>query len=362
MKALILLIFLFLVNVGLEARSVFYESSQSLAMGGSNPAVSDGYQALFSNPAALGLVTESKYSFINASLSQNNVYDEFNSIVSDLSSQNEVAQRSKNYNSLSKVMGENAWSDVAATMYYLGSTGFGTSLQYRETRLYSLYNPVSPVLSSKVDRDLMLTGSIARSFSQEQVLFKDRAVGWWGASFKFLNRNSADKSFDFEDFALLDTNAVKDTDLTGAAFDFDFSVLWQLNNAWNTTIGLLAGNILNSEISSSIGRLKRYYSAGISVKPLSGPQERNDRLLLAMSYHEDGSQRSRFAQLRMGARLKLSPNAAVLAGIRGGYLTGGLAFSYRDFIFEAATYAQELGRSAADREDRRYSASIRLEF
>lgn len=359
---LLLCLLLLTAVVAQAARPISYESPRSLAMGGAFVAIADDHQAMFSNPAGLGLNQKKAFSVINSTFIVNDDYETVNSRINRLTDAELPASRSQNYSTLLEAMGKvghRNWSNLA---YYLGSTGFAAALYYNEKETYSVSNPVSPVLESQVDKDTVLMGSVARPFDEAQVLFKDRATGWWGTTVKFASRNSTTTSYGAKDFSALTADAVKDANLTGATLDFDLGALWQLNNPLNPSLGFMVGNVLGSEFSSEVGSLRRHYAAGISIKPLSGPPERNERLIFALDYWDDGRDTSSFNKVRLGSQLRVSDHIHLLAGLRSGYLTGGFTLAWRDLHLQAATYSEELGKRPGDKEDRRYTASLNLEF
>ena len=67
-------------------------------------------------------------------------------------------------------------------------------------------------------------------------------------------------------------------------------------------------------------------------------------------------------KIRLGASVKLARGFHLLAGVKGGYLTGGLDYSWNDLTFTASTYGEELGTRPGDREDRRYAVDASLRF
>lgn len=341
---------------------LIYETSRSLGMGGTSVAIADDQQALFSNPAGLGMRTTSAYSVLNAFAERNDDYDTVSNHIDSLTDSDTAGGRTGNYNNLMEIMGKTghqAWSTMG---YYLGGTGFGMAAYYREAETFSVENPSSPVVNSRVDKDTVLSGSFARTYNESQILFKDRATGWWGGTLKFATRKTTDQTFYARDFAALTPSVLKDTDRTGVTLDCDLGGLWQLNNPWRTTIGIFAGNLLSSEFSEEAGTLKRQFAIGTSIKPLTGPPERNEKLLLAADYWETGDNRNGLAKVRLGMQLRLSKYIQLLTGLRSGYPTAGLAFAWHDLKIQASTYGEELGQRPGDREDRRTSVTATLEF
>ncbi|MDD3148260.1 MAG: conjugal transfer protein TraF [Candidatus Riflebacteria bacterium] len=343
-------------------RPLTYETSRSLGMGGTSVAIADDQQALFCNPAGLGMRTTSAYSVLSATGDRSEDYDNVSDHIDKLTDSDTSASRAANFNNLMNIMGKTGYQSWSAMAYYLGGTGFGMAGYYRETENFSVENPSSPLVKSRVDKDAVLTGSFARGYGESQILFKDRATGWWGGTLKIASRKTADHTFYARDFAALMPEALRDTERSGVAMDFDLGAIWQLNNPWQATLGLFAGNLLNSSFSEEAGNLKRQFAIGASLKPLTGPPERNEKLLLAADYWETGENTTGLAKLRLGMQLRLSRHLHLLAGLRGGYPTGGIAFAWHDLKVQAASYGEELGQRPGEREDRRTSVSANLEF
>jgi hypothetical protein len=344
------------------ATPVIYETSRALGMGGACVAIADDQQALFCNPAGLGMQNEKAYSIANGFFERNDEYDKVDSHISALTSDDTAGSRNSNFNNLIEIMGKQGWQAFSNLAYYLGGTGFGMAVYYRESEHFAVSNPVNPSISSKVEKDTLLSGSIARSFNETQNLFNDRATGWWGATMKFVSRKATDKTYFARDFAALNESILRNTDKAGATLDFDLGAIWQLNNAWKPTLGIFAGNILSSEFSDDIGTLKRQLAVGASFRPLTGPPERNEKLLVAIDFWENGDDRSSLSKFRMGAEFKLSRHFFIQTGIRSGYFTGGAGITWNDWRFQASTYSEELGQNPGDDEDRRYSCSATWEF
>ena len=345
-----------------DARQFVYESARTLGMGGASVAVASDHQALFTNPAGLGLQTQSSYSVINVLAEQNEEYSKVNGRIKRLSDDDTSASRSANYNNLMEIMGEAGYQAWSAMGYYLGSTGFGMAAYYRDSEQFAVENPANPVVKSAVYQDAVLSGSIARGFNETQMLFKDRTIGWWGATMKVATRKTTEQNYYARDFAALTPKLLKDTDRSGATLDFDLGALWQLNNAWQTSLGLFVGNVLSSDYSEEAGTLERQFAVGATIKPLTGTPERNEKLVLAADYWENGDDKTALTKLRLGMQVQIAKGLHFLCGLRGGYPTAGFALSWYDLRLQAATYGEELGQRPGEKEDRRYAASINLEF
>ncbi|MFA6748459.1 MAG: hypothetical protein WCS82_01125 [Candidatus Riflebacteria bacterium] len=339
-----------------------YENARSLAMGGVSVSLADDEQALFCNPAGLYLRESNGYSLINPFMAENKDFDSVLGAIDGLSNEDTAASRGENMRKLRAVMGKTGYRNRSNMAYYIGKTGFGTAAYYSDRETYSVENPVNPRLNSRVDKDMVFSASIARSLSEEHMLFKDKTSAWWGATMKIATRKRADSSYFIRDFSALTPELVKDTDSSGTTMDFDVGGLWQLNNPFNPTIGFFVGNILGSKFSSDAGKLERQFAIGGSIRPLTGDAERNKRIVLAAEYWDNGKEGNFFTKVRLGSEIKIANSLSLHAGVRSGYPTGGLSFAWHDVRLQAAVYSEELGKRPGDFEDKRYAFGATLEF
>ncbi len=148
----------------------------------------------------------------------------------------------------------------------------------------------------------------------------------------------------------------------GACLDFDAGTFWRLKNDWDTTLGLQAENLFETEVDPTIGKLRRQVAAGVAIRPLSGPPERKRKLLLTGDLWDLTEGGSFFSKLRLGAEAVIRPWLSIRGGLRGGYLTAGATADFHEARLDFATYSDELGPRPGDREDRRYSLSFGFEF
>ncbi len=341
----------------------FYDNARSLGMGGVSVTYTDDYMTLYRNPAGLGLQKKKSFSVLSPTFSRNSDYSNVIDNINALNDSDTAANRSSNFRHLEGIMGKSGYQCWSDTAYYISENGIGLSIRYNDYQYYSIENPSSPRIRSSIYKDTVFSGSYSRPFEDEgQNLFRDKATGWWGVSLKVASRKMTETSFAARDFAALTPRALKDTDRTGLAFDADAGALWQLTNPMKTTFGMFIGNLLKAKYSDETGRMKRVYSVGASIKPLTGEQERNDKLLLACEYIDDGEHINCINKIRLGATIKLARGFHLLAGVKGGYLTGGLDYSWNDLTFSASTYGEELGIRPGDREDRRYAVDASLRF
>ncbi len=340
-----------------------YDNARSLGMGGVSVAVDNDYLFLYRNPATLGLHKNSSYSVLSPSFSRNSDYSNVIDNINALNDSDTLANRSSNFRHIQNIMGKTGYQNWSNTAYYVGENGFGLSVRYDDYQFYSIENPTSPKVKSSIYKDTVFTGSYARTFEDDsQSLFTDKSIGWLGVTAKIASRKMTESTYTARDFAALTPKALKDTDRSGLAFDLDFGALWQLTNPIKPTIGVFIGNLFESKFSDETGRLKRWYSIGMSIKPLPGDIERNNKLVLACEYLEDCSHINSLNKIRLGARFQVYKGLHLLTGVKGGNLTAGLDYSWHDLTFTASTYGEELGIRPGDREDRRYAVDASLRF
>ena len=362
-KSLLLILLVFFICDSVKASTpLVYENARSLAMGGVSVSVADDEQVLYCNPAGLGLVTKSEFSIVNPFYGKSKHFDSLLDSIDSLSDNDTAASRAANMNNLMKVMGKYGWRNRSNMAYYIGSDGFGVTAYYSDNEVYSVDNPVNPRVNSKVDKDIVISASIARPFSDDQRVFKDKTSAWWGATMKVASRKTTNSSYFIRDFSALNPGLLKDTDKSGVALDFDLSAMWQINNPMNPTLGLFVGNVLNAKFSDDAGNLERQLGIGASIKPLTGDLERSNRIMLAAEYWDNGSEGNFFKKMRFGGQFKLNRFLNAHLGVRSGYPTYGVSFSWRDIEVHAAAYSEELGKRPGDFEDKRCAFGATLEF
>ncbi len=339
-----------------------YETVRTLAMGGTSVAVADDEQALFTNPAGLGQIEDKGFAVLNAKGEINQDFRRVKNKTDGLSDADTPQSRASNDAILTSVMGQRARTSLSNLAYYLGGKGFGAGFLYQETSEIRVIRPTSPKLRTMGDIDSVLTGSIARPIMGSRTVFNAKANGWWGATLKFISRRSIDREYDARDFGQVSENDLRRAQFKGPAVDCDGGILWRLRNPYNQTVGLFVGNLFESEFDPLIGHLHRQVGIGTALRPLFGPQERNDKLLLTADLWDINGEGTFWSRLRLGAEARLRSWLKIQGGIRGGYLTAGASGKFREARVQIATYSEETGTRPGDLEDRRYSLSINFEF
>ena len=332
-------------------------------MGGVCVGLSDDYQALYSNPAGLAQVTDKEFAVIQAEGEINRDFRKVDDATDGLSDVNTPAARAANNAILTDVMGLRARMSASNLAYYLGGTGFGVGFLYQGLAETAVVRPTNPRLRAHGVVDAVLSGSMARRVPGVRNLFADQADGWWGASVKFLSRRWVDREYDSRDFAGLSESDLKAGERRGETFDFDAGTHWELkNNPWNPRLGMLVRNVFETEIDPVIGHMKREWALGCSVRPLTGPEERREKLVLAADIWNPQDGGGFMSHLRLGGEAWVRPWLALRGGVRGGYLSAGCSADFEVVRLDFSTYGEETGARPGDREDRRYSLSLGIEF
>ncbi|MBF0543708.1 MAG: hypothetical protein HQM08_04710 [Candidatus Riflebacteria bacterium] len=342
--------------------SLDYETSRTKAMGGASIGLSNDYQALFSNPAGLGWINDKSYGIIQAEGEVNSDWQKVSNKLNELSSKDTPWDRSKNDQILNEISGKIGRVGFSNLAYYLGAANFGVGFLCQGLTDFEVVNPVTPKIRAFESLDSVLTGSIARPFRKNENLFSADAVGWWGGTMKFLSRRTADEQYFARDFAGLSKSDMRNNEKGGATLDFDAGTMWYLKSPWRSNLGLLVKNILESEIDPVVGKLRREWGLGVSINPLEGPPGRNKKLTLAADYWYDNPDSSVFSRFRFGGEAQVNRWLVLRAGIRGGYLSGGFGADFKTVKLDFSTYSEEIGIRPGDKEDRRYTLGLGVEF
>ncbi|MBF0408113.1 MAG: hypothetical protein HQM10_12200 [Candidatus Riflebacteria bacterium] len=344
------------------SRSIDYETSQTRAMGGVSIALANDRQVLFSNPAGLGPINDKEYSIVQLESEINDNWQRMSTKVGELSDKETPWERAKNNNILNQIVGEHGRIALSNLSYYLGAENFGAAFLYQGITDFEVVNPVTPKVRASGSIDSVLTGSVARPVNRPERLFNSDASGWWGAAMKVLSRRTFDETYYARDFAGLSESDMRKNERGGTTLDFDFGALWLLKAPWRTNFGFVVKNIFENEIDPGIGKLRREWGFGASINPLDGSAARYKKLTLAADYWHLQEKSDWFSRLRAGAEAWVRPWLALRCGIRGGYFSGGIGADFKTVRIDLSTYGEELGLRAGDKEDRRYTLALGIEF
>ncbi len=350
------------VSYAFESYPLFYENTRSKGMGGATVALSDDEQALYSNPAALAIRKRKNYAFVSLTGEINQDFRRVKDETDRLSDKDTPEGRAFNNDVLNRTMGTQARLLLSNFAYYLGASGFGVGFLSQSLGEISVIRPTNPRVKNLQVFDSVLSGSFSRPVSGKSIVLSDKSNGWWGFTAKVVTRNYINHDFDARDFAGLSENALKANKFNGVTGDIDFGTFWALDNKYWQTLGLTVGNIFENNLDDNVGHLNRWLAFGTSIHPLSGPQERQEKLLFAADYWSMDEGGSFLSNIRIGLEGKPYDWLALRMGVRGGYISAGLTTTFRLLQLDYATYSEELGPRPGSLEDRRHTVSISAVF
>ncbi|MDP2753623.1 MAG: conjugal transfer protein TraF, partial [Nitrospirota bacterium] len=183
-----------------------------------------------------------------------------------------------------------------------------------------------------------------------------------GVVAKYIYRKSLTEVYTASDIAAADFEDRLDEDLkSGSGISADIGLMYDLPFVpmFDTTVALVAQNI--PEINMGNARdIKTQFNAGISLTKSFAAFA----VLLALDYRDItnniGEDSDVPKRIHMGAEVKLPKILAVRVGLNQGYLTAGATVDFWVLRFDFATYGEEMGAYAGQREDRRYIGQITL--
>jgi hypothetical protein len=213
-------------------------------------------------------------------------------------------------------------------------------------------NPPYPEFHPKANVDYGFTGGAGFKVPVEGLRV--------GGTLKYLHRESLDEVYTAADIADDDFEDRLDDDRkSGNGVSMDLGVLYELpvESSFTTDVGLSINNLFEMDMSEAED-IKRTVNLGIATRrsfsgfTLIGAFDIID---ITRNYDQDDDYMKR---IHMGAELQLPAILAVRMGLNQGYFTAGATLDFPVVRLDFATYAEEVGAYAGQREDRRYVGQI----
>jgi hypothetical protein len=322
-------------------------------MGNAFTAVSDDENALFYNPAGLAEISALSVGLVNptleASKSSIDLANDSEDIDTDDSSQ--VADLLRNY------IGEH--QHVRAGLFpHVGFNvaRFGVMIGYlgQATLDAEVRNPVWPEVDTSYIFDHGPIGGFGVPIASSTIRI--------GASVKYIHRESLDEIYTATDIADDNFEDQFEDDLeNGSALALDLGVLYTIPFDWpvKTHVGLTVQNLPEMDFGDARDQPTQT-NIGLALEKSFF----KCKLLGALDYrdltHAIGEDDDFPKHLHMGLEFQLPKILSLRAGLNQGYATYGVTLDFWIVKLDFASYAEEVGAHAGQRDDRRYVGQLTI--
>ena len=349
MREILVLIILLLLGQWALAGELYeyYTSIRGLGMGNAYSAVVDGRDALYYNPA--GLSQNKGFAITLADLTAGANRSDIVATAVDLQDQN------KYISTIQNLYGKNIWgSGGGQAAITAPGIGFAAFEKLEASAMFN--NPAATTI------DLRYTNDYGFTFGASDDILPSVSIG---ASFSYIKRTGAVFPVGVSTLGTLSVQDLKN----------------QLNNSgsgYNGSIGVLAafptparprGSLVFKNFGStyftretgtkSLGSLNSEIDLGLAFDIPFPPVGKITPTVEYKYFNLTSEQLGK--KIHLGVELDLTL-LQFRAGFNQGYYTAGVGLNLKFLKFNAATYGVELGEYPGQLEDRRYVASVTMEF
>lgn len=329
-----------------------YRGIRPLGMGNAFTAVAQGHDALFYNPAGLSNISTLSFGVLNPMVEISDKITDIQSDIddTDMDDSGEVADLLREY------VGEHQHAKTGLYPYVgfnIADYGVMISGIGQASIDAEAHNPTWPEMHTDIVVDYgILAGAGAK------LPFFDLRVG---AALKLLHRESLEQVYTAADIADDDfEDRIEDDLKSGSGVSLDVGVLYTLpyfKDVVKTDVALAVQNIPKMDFGDARDA-KTQANIGVAVEK----QFAKFSLIGAMDYRDltqsIGEESDFPKRLHMGVEFRLPTILSVRAGLNQGYGTMGATLDLWFFKLDLATYAEEVGAYAGQREDRRYAGQL----
>jgi hypothetical protein len=330
-----------------------YRGVRPLGMGDAFTAVADDENALFYNPAGLAKMSSFQIGIVNPLVEAS---EKSIDLVQDAGDAN-LDDTGEVVDLLKKYIGEH--QHLRASLFpYVGfnvaSVGVMVGGLGQATVDADIRNPVWP----EANVDMVMDYGALGGFGLKLPLTGLSA----GAAVKFLQRESLSEIYTAPDIAAEDFEDRLDDDLkSGSGFSADIGVMYEMGFIpfIDTTAALVVQNVPEMDMGDaedidtqvnlglSIGKSFSAFSfvGALDYKDITGAIEEDDDIA---------------KRIHVGAELRFLKVFAIRAGLNQQYFSAGATLDLWVLRFDFATYSEEIGAYAGQREDRRYVGQITI--
>ncbi len=332
----------------------FHRGTRPLGMGGAFTAVADGFNAIYFNPAGLAGMKGFTLGIIDpmVEVSENTIdlYEDFDDIDSDDLTQVTELMR--------KYTGENNHVKAALDLHIgfrthnAGIMLSGVGQTAFNIRIRNPTNPEAQITSVGDYGAILGMGLKIPGIKGLKV----------GASVKSIQRTSLNETYSATIIAEDDLGDMIDDDVEeGGGISADIGAVYTFNILKLTDINIaVAGlNIPKMEFGDAMD-VETQVNAGVAFRQKLLGCTFTEALDIYDITDNIGDDDSDEKKIHMGVEMKLPYLISARAGLNQGYYTAGLTLDFKMLKFDVATYGEELGVVAGQKEDRRYAAQISI--
>ncbi len=343
-------------NVLAKEYPTLYRGIRPLGMGGAFTAVADDENAMFYNPAGLAETDELVGVDVTIPLPvplievSTNSIDLYNDIQdTDMDDTGEVADLLRDY------VGKHQHLRIGLfpnARFKIANVGAQIGALAQATVDMDIHNPVWPEVHADVvsDYGLLIGGGMKLPFAGLSA----------GAAIKMLTRNSLNEVYRATDIAGDDFgDKVNDDMKSGSGFSADLGLMYDIPylSGYNPKVALVVQNVPNMDMGDA-KEIKTQINGGLAVeKSFAGVTVIGalDYVDIGNGIGEDDDYPKR---IHLGAEVQFPVILSVRLGLNQGYFTAGATIDVWIIRLNFATYAEEVGAHAGQRDDRRYAGQI----
>lgn len=354
--AILFLVFMFIPGPAATAAEYygFHRGTRPLGMGGAFTAIADDFNAVYFNPAGLASIQGFTLGLLDPTVgvSENTVdlYNDFEDIDSD--DVTEVAELMREY------VGENNHVDAAFDLHLgfkVKDAGVMITAIGQSASNIRIRNPVNPEAQITSINDY--GGVLSMGVSVPGI--KGLKLG---ASLKAVCRRSLNEFYSATVIADDDLGDLIDDDIeegSGVSADLGAIYSFSLLKITDVSLGVTGmnlpemdfGDAMDAKTQINTGVALRQKIVGFTLTEAIDIYDVTDNICEDSSFEK---------KVHLGAELKFPWLISLRAGLNQGYYTAGATVDFKIIKIDVASYGEEIGVIAGQKEDRRYSASISI--
>ena len=332
----------------------FHRGTRTLGMGGAFTAVADDYNAIYFNPAGLALMKNFTLGILDPMVDVSektiDLYQDFDDIDSDDLTQVTALMR--------KYIGENNHVKAALDLHLgfnVKNAGVMLSGIGQSTFNIRIRNPTNPEANITSVADYGLVLGMGVSIPEVKGLKV-------GATIKSLSRTSLNEVYSATVIADDDLADMIDDDIEdGLGFSADIGAIYTFNilRATDVNIALAGLNVPKMKFGDAMDA-ETQINAGVAFRQRFLGCTLTEALDIYDITDNAGDDDSDEKKIHIGAEVQFPMIMSVRGGLNQGYYTAGLTLDFKVLKFDFATYGEEIGVIAGQKEDRRFSAQISM--